>query len=89
MTPEAHEFFVLEGSNSPTTGQDWGEFLVRFRQSVKSVGFDLERAKGISAALGEMADNATIHANAPVGVLVVFPGVPNDLVQRQGGRERR
>lgn len=71
MTPEAHEFFVLEG-NDPTSGQDWGEFLVRFRQSVKSVGFDLEKAKGIAAALGEMADNAALHANAPVGVLVGY-----------------
>jgi anti-sigma regulatory factor (Ser/Thr protein kinase) len=72
ITPEAHEFFVLEGSDSPTTGQDWGEFLVRFRQSIRNVGFDLERAKGIAAALGEMADNATVHANAPVGVLVGY-----------------
>jgi anti-sigma regulatory factor (Ser/Thr protein kinase) len=71
MTPEADEFFVLEG-NDPTTGQDWGEFLVRFRQSVKSVGFDLEKAKGIAAALGEMADNAALHANATVGVLVGY-----------------
>ena len=71
ITPEAHEFFVLEGTD-PTTGQGWGEFLVRFRQSVKSVGFDLEKAKGIAAALGEMADNATLHANAPVGVLVGY-----------------
>jgi anti-sigma regulatory factor (Ser/Thr protein kinase) len=72
ITPEAHEFFVLEGNATPTTERDWGEFLVRFRQSAKSVGFDLEKAKGIAAALGEMADNATIHANAPVGVLVGY-----------------
>jgi anti-sigma regulatory factor (Ser/Thr protein kinase) len=72
ITPSAHEFFVLEGSNSPTTEQDWLEFLVRFRRSIKSVGFDLEKAKGIAAALSEMADNATIHANAPVGVLVGY-----------------
>lgn len=71
LTPEAHEFFVLEG-NDPTTGQDWGEFVVRFRQSLKSVGFDLDKAKGIAAALGEMADNAALHANATVGVLVGY-----------------
>jgi anti-sigma regulatory factor (Ser/Thr protein kinase) len=71
MTPETHEFFVLEG-NDPTTGQDWGEFLVRYRQSVKSVGFDLDKAKGIAGALGEMADNAALHANAAVGVLVGY-----------------
>lgn len=71
ITPQAHEFFVLEG-NDPTTGQDWGEYLVRFRQSIKNAGFDLEKATGIAAALGEMADNATLHANAPVGVLVGY-----------------
>jgi anti-sigma regulatory factor (Ser/Thr protein kinase) len=71
ITPQPHEFFVLEG-NDPTTGKDWGEFLVRFRQSIKSVGFDLEKAKSIAAALGEMADNATLHANASVGVLVGY-----------------
>ncbi|HEY3966565.1 MAG TPA: hypothetical protein VGM05_18530 [Planctomycetaceae bacterium] len=71
ITPQAHEFFVLEG-NDPTTSRDWGEFLVRFRQSIKSVGFDLEKAKGIAAALGEMADNASVHSNAPVGVLVGY-----------------
>lgn len=71
MTPEAQEFYVLEG-NDPTTSQDWGEYLVRFRQSAKSVGFDLQQAKGIAAALGEMADNATLHSNAPVGVLVGY-----------------
>jgi hypothetical protein len=72
ITPEVHEFFVLEGDGTPTTGRDWGEFLVRFRQSAKNVGFNLEKAKGIAAALGEMADNATLHANAPVGVLVGY-----------------
>ncbi len=72
ITPETQEFFVLEGRASPTTEQDWLEFLVRFRQSVKSVGFNLEKAKGIAAALGEMADNAILHANAPVGVLVGY-----------------
>jgi hypothetical protein len=71
MTPEAQEFYVLEG-NDPTTAPDWSEYLIRFRQSVKSVGFDLEKAKGIATALGEMADNATLHSNAPVGVLVGY-----------------
>ncbi len=74
ITPEAQEFFVLEG-HDPTSGQDWGEFLVRFRQSAKNVGFPLEKAKGLAAALGEMADNAVLHANAPVGVLVGYQAV--------------
>ncbi|MFL5329181.1 MAG: hypothetical protein ACJ8C4_09710 [Gemmataceae bacterium] len=68
----AQEFFVLEGNDSPTTNDDWLEYLVRFRQSIKCVGFDLDKAKGIAAALGEMADNATIHANSPAGVLVGY-----------------
>lgn len=67
----AHEFHVLEGVD-PSTTQDWGEYLFRFCQSVKMAGFDPEKAKGISAALGEMADNAAVHANAPVGVLVGY-----------------
>lgn len=71
ITPNSREFYVLDGDD-PTTGQDWLEYLVRFRQSVKSVGFDLEKAKGIAAALGEVADNATLHSNAPVGVLVGY-----------------
>ena len=79
ITPESHEFFVLEG-NDPTTGQDWGEFLVRFRQSVRSVGFDMEKAKGIAAALGEMADNAALHANATVGVLVGYQAIDGAAV---------
>lgn len=79
ITPEEHEFIVLEG-DAPTESQDWAEFLVRFRQSVKGVGFDLEKAKGIAAALGEMADNATIHANAPVGVLVGYQAIDGAAV---------
>jgi anti-sigma regulatory factor (Ser/Thr protein kinase) len=71
MTPLAREFYILEGDD-PTTGRDWGEFLLRFRQSISSVGFDWEKAKGIAAALGEMADNAADHANASVGVLVGY-----------------
>ena len=80
MTPMSHEFFVLEGSSMPTTERDWSEFLVRLRQSVKSVGFDLERAKRIAAAFGEMADNATLHANAPVGVLVGYQVIDGAVV---------
>ena len=61
------------GKRHADDGQDWGEFPVRFRrQSVKSVGFSLEKAKGIAAALGEMADNAIIHASASVGVLIGY-----------------
>jgi hypothetical protein len=71
IAPESQEFIVLEGSE-PTAGQAWGEFLVRFRQSIKKVGFEMDKAKGISAALGEMADNAVLHSNAPIGLLVGY-----------------
>lgn len=71
ITPESHEIIVLEGTD-PTTSQDWGEFLVRLRQSIKNVGFEMEKAKGISAALGEMADNAVQHSNSTIGTLVGY-----------------
>jgi anti-sigma regulatory factor (Ser/Thr protein kinase) len=71
ITPESQEFFVLEG-DEPTTHRDWQEFLVRFRQSAKSVGFSQEKAQGVAAALGEMADNATLHARSRVGALVGY-----------------
>ena len=74
------EFYVLEGSDSPTTNDQWFEFLVRLRQSIKNVGFDMNAAKGISAAFGEMADNATIHSDAPVGVLVGYQVVAGAVV---------
>jgi anti-sigma regulatory factor (Ser/Thr protein kinase) len=71
ITPESQEFFVLEG-HQPTTSRDWQEFLVRFRQSAKSVGFSQEKAQGVAAAFGEMADNATLHAKSQVGALVGY-----------------
>ncbi len=79
ITPNAHEFIVLEGE-SPTTEQDWEEYLLRFRQSAKNVGFEIAKATGIAAALGEMADNATLHSNAPVGVLVAYQVVDGACV---------
>jgi anti-sigma regulatory factor (Ser/Thr protein kinase) len=80
ITSSSQEFFVLEGGDSPTTRQDWGEFLVRFRQSINCVGFSMEKANGIAAALGEMADNSTLHANAPVGVLVGYQVLSSSVV---------
>jgi len=71
VTPELHEFFVLEGVD-PTLNRDWDEFLVRFRQSAKATGFSQEKAQGVAAALGEMADNTTVHARSEVGALVGY-----------------
>lgn len=79
ITSESHEFIVLEGTD-PTTNQEWDAFLVRFRQSIKSVGFEMEKAKGISAALGEMADNAVLHSNTLVGILVGYQAIEDACV---------
>ncbi len=79
ISPMPCEFYVLEG-DSPTTSRDWQEFLVRFRQSAKSVGFSHEKAQGLAAALGEMADNSTLHARATVGALVGYQTTGNAVV---------
>jgi hypothetical protein len=79
ITPETHEFFVLEG-DEPTVSRDWGEFLVRFRQSAKSVGFPHEQAQGLAAALGEMADNTACHSRTQVGALVGYQVVDGAAV---------
>lgn len=71
ITPQTHEFYVLDGED-PTLNRDWREFLVRFRQSAKQIGFSQDKAQGLAAALGEMADNATLHARATVGALVGY-----------------
>ncbi len=62
MAPNESEFYVLEGTD-PQETQPWTEFLVRFRQSCVSVGFEIKKATGLGAALHEMADNAVNHAN--------------------------
>ena len=79
ITPEPHEFFVLEGID-PTLNRDWNEFLVRFRQSAKSVGFTQDKAQGLAAALGEMADNAIEHARSDNGALVGYQVVKGAAV---------
>lgn len=71
LFPEVYEFFALEGED-PTTLRAWNEFLLRFRQSAKSIGFSHNQAQGIAAAFGEMADNATIHSRSPIGTLVGY-----------------
>lgn len=79
ITPESQEFFVLEG-HEPTTHRDWREYLVRFRQSAKAIGFSQEKAQGIAAALGEMADNAVLHAESGIGALVGYQVVDGAAV---------
>lgn len=71
LTPHESEFIVVE-TEEEIVHRDWKEFLIRFRQSAKVAGFPLDRAKGLAAALGEMAENAVVHANSPHGVLVGY-----------------
>jgi anti-sigma regulatory factor (Ser/Thr protein kinase) len=71
LTPHNFEFIVVE-TEEEIVHRDWAEFLVRFRQSAKSAGFHFDRAKGLAAALDEMAGNAIVHANSPCGVLVGY-----------------
>ncbi len=79
IAPEPCEFHVLDGDGA-TMSRDWGEFLVRLSQSAKSVGFSQEKARGIAAALGEMADNAIMHARSPVGALVGYQAIETTVV---------
>tara|TARA_R110002111_G_scaffold100976_6_gene156484 strand:- start:43312 stop:44163 length:852 start_codon:yes stop_codon:yes gene_type:complete len=79
MTPQQQEFFVLEGAES-TTKNDWGQYLIRFRQSAKNMGFSLEKSLGIAAALGEMADNTALHSKSQVGALVGYQIVDGAIV---------
>jgi anti-sigma regulatory factor (Ser/Thr protein kinase) len=79
MVAFSFEFIVLHGEEAPVH-QDWREFLIRFRQSAKSVGFSMDQAKGLAASLGEMADNASYHANAPNGVLIGYQTIRGAVV---------
>jgi hypothetical protein len=79
VTALSNEFIVLEG-DGPTVHRDWKEFLVRVRQSATGSGFSIGKAKGIAASLGEMADNATLHSNAPVGILVGYQATAGAVV---------
>jgi len=71
MTAHQFEFIVLEDEDA-IVHRDWSEYMIRFRQSAKVAGFSLDKAKGLAASLGEMADNAVLHANSPHGVLVGY-----------------
>jgi anti-sigma regulatory factor (Ser/Thr protein kinase) len=46
--------------------------MVRLRQSARSAGFSKDKAWGLAAAVGEMADNAAIHAKTKIGALVGY-----------------
>ena len=73
MAPQKFEFIALEGENS-TVNKDWDEYLLRFRQSAKSVGFSMNEAVALAASLGEMTDNATVHSKSP-SILVGYQAI--------------
>ena len=60
--------------------RDWNEFLIRFRQSAKGVGFSLDQAKGLAAAFGEMSENAVLHADSTSGVLIGYEATDGKTV---------
>ena len=65
------EFFVVE-SEQDVDQQDWSLFLIRFERSARASGFSARAAARLHAALHGMAENAVIHANAPVGALIGY-----------------
>jgi anti-sigma regulatory factor (Ser/Thr protein kinase) len=65
------EFHVIDG-RAGIEAAEWEQFEIRFDRSAQSVGFSSKTAHALQGALHEMADNAVIHAQAPVGVLVGY-----------------
>jgi hypothetical protein len=68
---QAIEFHVIEGT-AGIEDAEWEQFEIRFDRSAQSVGFSAKSAHALQGALHEMADNAVIHAQAPVGILVGY-----------------
>jgi hypothetical protein len=68
---QAVEFHVIEGK-AGIEDDEWKQFETRFDRSAQSVGFAAKTAHALQGALHEMTDNAVIHAQAPVGILVGY-----------------
>jgi hypothetical protein len=68
---QAIEFHVIEGT-AGIEDAEWEQFEIRFDRSAHSIGFSAKTAHALHGALHEMADNAVIHAQAPVGILVGY-----------------
>lgn len=82
----AVEFFVVE-SEQDFDQQEWNLFLIRFERAARASSFSAKAAARLHAALHEMAENAVIHANAPIGALVgctVVDGVAQFCVGNVG-----
>jgi len=65
------EFHVVE-SEEDLEQEELSLFLLRFERSAKGAGFSAQAAARLHAALHAMAENAVIHANAPIGALVGY-----------------
>jgi hypothetical protein len=69
------EFWVIEDDEG-FTDQSWNLFEIRFNRSARSVGFPPSVADGLQGALHEMAENAIIHSDTTVGILVGYQVTP-------------
>lgn len=76
MSAQRYEFIVLD-NDEDMTGSRWIEFGSRFALSVHRIGFRRQKALEISAAMGEMADNAVLHSESTDGILIGYQAVEN------------
>lgn len=65
------EFCVVE-CEEDLERDEWNLFLLRFERTAKGCGFSAQAAARLFAALNAMAENAVIHADAPIGALVGY-----------------
>lgn len=65
------EFTVLH-TKDELSAVEWESFEIRFNRSAQNVGFAPVTADRMQAALREMTDNAMIHSESPVPVLVGY-----------------
>lgn len=76
MTSQPYEFIVL-AEDEDMTASRWEEFGSRFVLSATKIGFARKKALGISVAMQEMADNAVLHSESSIGILVGYQAVEN------------
>jgi anti-sigma regulatory factor (Ser/Thr protein kinase) len=65
------EFSLLKGWSDVQT-QPWRLFTTRFSRSAQKAGFDRLTAGHLHAALAEMVDNALLHSNAQLPIVVGY-----------------
>jgi anti-sigma regulatory factor (Ser/Thr protein kinase) len=64
--------FTVRRTKEDLGTTEWESFEIRFNRSAQSVGFAQIAGDGLQAALREMTENALIHAESPVPVLVGY-----------------